>query len=100
MRSDPRIRAISRGCVRGAISSGNASALQNCIGATRPGGRIVQVGPELSNNLAQNAMRPVALGRSYEQSGIYQSYSYQHIFAKGLRDRHKVLEAADSKAWA
>src|SRR6266478_10220021 len=28
---------------------------------------------ELSNNLAENAMRPVALGRNYEQSGIRQS---------------------------
>ena len=28
---------------------------------------------ELSNNLAENAIRPVALGRSYEQWGIRQS---------------------------
>ena len=28
---------------------------------------------ELSNNLAENAIRPVALGRNYEQSGIRQS---------------------------
>jgi transposase len=28
---------------------------------------------ELSNNLAENAIRPVALGRNYEQSGIMQS---------------------------
>jgi hypothetical protein len=28
---------------------------------------------ELSNNLAENAMRPVALGRNYEQSRIRQS---------------------------
>jgi len=28
---------------------------------------------ELSNNLAENAMRPLALGRRYEQSGIRQS---------------------------
>jgi transposase len=27
----------------------------------------------LSNNCAENAMRPIALGRSYEQSGIRQS---------------------------
>jgi transposase len=30
---------------------------------------------ELSNNLAENAIRPVALGRNYEQSGIRQSCS-------------------------
>jgi hypothetical protein len=28
---------------------------------------------ELSNNLAENAIRPVALGRNYEQLGIRQS---------------------------
>ena len=30
---------------------------------------------ELSNNLAENAIRSVALGRNCEQSGIRQSYS-------------------------
>jgi len=30
---------------------------------------------ELSNNLAENSMRPVALGRRYEQSGIRQSWN-------------------------
>jgi transposase len=28
---------------------------------------------ELSNNLAENSIRPIALGRNYEQSGIMQS---------------------------
>jgi hypothetical protein len=28
---------------------------------------------ELSNNLTENAIRPVALGRNYEHSGIRQS---------------------------
>jgi len=31
---------------------------------------------ELSNNLAENAIRPVALGRNYEQSGIRQSLTW------------------------
>jgi Transposase IS66 family len=30
---------------------------------------------ELSNNLAENAIRPVAIGRNYEQLGIRQSYN-------------------------
>jgi transposase len=32
---------------------------------------------ELSNNLAENAIRPVALGRNYEQSGIMQSWEIE-----------------------
>jgi hypothetical protein len=31
---------------------------------------------ELSNNLAENAIRPIALGRNYEQSGIRQSLAW------------------------
>ena len=37
---------------------------------------------ELSNNLAENSMRPVALGRRYEQSGIRRSWEveeYSHF---------------------
>ena len=37
---------------------------------------------ELSNNLAENSMRPIALGRRYEQSGIRRSWEveeYSHF---------------------
>jgi transposase len=45
---------------------------------------------ELSNNLAENAMRPVALGRRYEQSGIRQSLT------RAKRDfRRWALDMAD-----
>ena len=39
---------------------------------------------ELSNNLAENAMRPVAFGRSYEQFGIRQSCSCEAYLCGGL----------------
>jgi L-idonate 5-dehydrogenase len=41
-------------------SSGNASALQNCIEATRPGGRIVQVGILPAGHSAVNMNKVVA----------------------------------------
>ena len=45
---------------------------------------------ELSNNLAENAIRPVALGRNYEQSGIRQSLT------PAVRDfRRWALDMAD-----
>ena len=45
---------------------------------------------ELSNNLAENAIRPIAVGRNYEQSGIRQSLT------PAMRDfRRWALNMAD-----
>jgi hypothetical protein len=67
---DPKAAFIHKLCRR----MGHPSEHINIKGKDTGTGQIRRHGQlELSNNLAENAIRPVAVGRNYEQSGIMQS---------------------------
>ena len=59
---------------------------------------------EIDNNLVENAIRPTALGKNYEQSGIRQSFvecgekKFACLLCGGRVNAGEVLRGSDSHA--